>query len=129
MSVQHLLVTAGVPAAVHVAAQQAVSSYALTPGRLWSFVAIGIGLVGVVVGGLALARPAGRIGIETGRLGATLALAAGLVGAIGGAVVVATSGGQLGTGGGLAGGGVAVVLGLVGVTLGGLALVRARRAA
>lgn len=127
MSVHHLLVAAEVPAAVHVAAQQAVSSYALTPGRLWSFVAIGVGLVGVTIGGLALARPAGRLGIKTGRVGAVLALGAGLVGAVVGTVVVAASGGQLGTGGGLAGGVIAVALGLVGVALGGLALARARR--
>jgi hypothetical protein len=128
MSVQHLLVAAEVPAAVHVAAQQAVSSYALTSGRLWSFVAIGLGLIGVVVGGLALARPAGRLGINTGRLGAALALGAGLIGAVVGAVVVAASGGQLGTGGGLAGGVVGIALGLVGAVVGGLALARSRRA-
>lgn len=129
MFVQHLLVTAEVPATVHVAAQQAVSSYALTSGRLWGFVAIGLGLAGVVIGGLALARPAGRLGTQVGRLGAVLALGAGLVGAVVGAVVVATSGGQLGTGGGLAGGVVGVALGLAGVALGGLALARARRGA
>ena len=91
MSVQHLLVAAEVPAAVHVAAQQAVSSYALTSGRLWSFVAIGLGLIGVVVGGLALARPAGRLGINTGRLGAALALGAGLIGAVVGGLALARS--------------------------------------
>lgn len=122
MSVHHLL-AAVVPAVSHVAVQQAAGSYVMTSGRLWSIVAIGVGLVGVVVGGLALARPADRLG----RLGAVPALVAGLVGAVGGAVVVAASGGQLGTGGGLAGGAVAVALGLVGIALGALALVRARR--
>lgn len=127
MSVQYLLVTAGVPAAVQVAAQQAASSYALTPGRFWGFVAIAFALAGVILGILTLARPGGRLGVGTGQRGAALTLLAGLIGAVGGLLVVATSGGSLGTGGGLAGGVVAIVLGMVGLVLGGLALTRSRR--
>ncbi|MFD2028843.1 DUF6223 family protein [Promicromonospora aerolata] len=127
MPVHHLLAGA-VPAVAHVTlAAQGADSYALTSGRLWSIVAIGLALVGVVIGGLTLARPGSRIGTDTGRLGAVLTLGAGLAGAVAGALVVATSGGQLGTGGGLAGGVIAIMIGLVGAAVGGLALARAGR--
>lgn len=73
MSVRFVLAVAGAallgvfelatPAAAHVLVQpDPVSAYALTSGRLWSAVGALLGLVGVVIGGLALARSAGRIG-------------------------------------------------------------------
>ncbi|MBP2706734.1 hypothetical protein JOL79_23285 [Microbispora sp. RL4-1S] len=52
MSLRHLPATA---AAAHVLAQP-VGAYTLTTGRLWSVVAALLGLAGVVIGGLALAR-------------------------------------------------------------------------
>lgn len=48
---------------------QPVGAYTLTTGRLWALAAALLGLAGVVVGGLALARAAGRIGAGTGRRG------------------------------------------------------------
>ncbi|SCF35293.1 hypothetical protein GA0074696_4745 [Micromonospora purpureochromogenes] len=133
MSVRHLLATAmlgdfglATPSAAHVLVQPvAASSYTLTAGRLWSLVAALLGLVGVVIGGLALARSAGRIG--TGRRGAVVALAAGLAGAVIGSLVVAAADGGPGTGGGIVGGFVAVVVGLIAMALGGLGLARSRR--
>lgn len=115
------------PAAAHVLAQpDPASLYTLTAGRLWSVVAALVGLTGVVVGGLALAR-SGRIGTGTGRRVALVALAAGLAGAaIGGLVVAAAEGGP-GTGYGIVGGYVALAVGLLATVLGGLALARVRR--
>ncbi|GAA2906887.1 DUF6223 family protein [Streptosporangium fragile] len=140
MSVRHLLAAAAAalpgvfglatPAAAHVLAQPAdVSAYTLTAGRLWSLVAALLGLAGVVIGGLALARSAGRIGTGTGRRGAVVALVAGLAGAVIGGLVVAAADGGPGTGYGIVGGFVALAVGLIAMVLGGLALARSRRTA
>lgn len=117
-----------VPAAAHISAQQiAVDTYTLTTGRLVGSVAALVALAGVIIGGLALARPASRIGTGSGRLGATMALVAGLAGMVIGGLVVAAAKGGPGTGYGIVGGFVALVVGLVAVVLGGLALARSRR--
>ncbi|WP_063819460.1 DUF6223 family protein [Herbidospora cretacea] len=92
--------------------------YNLTSGRAWSLVAAGVGLVGVVAGGLALARARRR--------GTVVALGAGLAGAVVGGLVVAAAEGGPGTGYGIVGGYLAVVVGLVAMALGGLARVRTR---
>ena len=115
------------PVAAHVLIQpDPASAYTLTAGRLWSLVATLVGLTGVVIGGLALAR-SGRIDTGTGSRGAIVALVTGLAGAaIGGLVVAAAEGGP-GTGYGIVGGFVALVVGLIGMVLGGLALARSRR--
>ena len=119
-----------VPAAAQVSAQPpAVSVYALTPERIAATVAAVVGLIGAVIGGLALARSAGRIGTGNGRRGAILALVMGPIGLVVGGLVVATADGGLGTGNGLGGGVVAMVVGLIGMGLGGLVLVRLRRTA
>jgi hypothetical protein len=137
MSVRHLYAAATAallggfglvtPVAAHVLAQtDPASAYTLSAGRFWSFVATLVGLTGVVIGGLALAR-SGRIGTGNGGRGAIVALVAGLIGAaIGGLVVAAAEGGP-GTGYGIVGGFVALVVGLIGMAIGGLALVRSRR--
>ncbi|MGN9805630.1 DUF6223 family protein [Micromonospora sp. L32] len=138
MSVRHLLAAAefamlgdfgpATPSAAHVVAQSAAaSSYTLTAGRFWSLVAALLGLVGVVIGGLALARSAGRIGTGTGKGGAIVALAAGLAAAVIGGLVVAGADGGPGTGGGIVGGFVALVVGLIAMVLGGLGLARSHR--
>ncbi|MEV0725001.1 DUF6223 family protein [Micromonospora purpureochromogenes] len=137
MSVRHLLAAAeamfgdfglATPSAVHAVAQSAAtSSYTLTAGRLWSLVAALLGLVGVVIGGLALARSAGRIGTGTGQRGHLVALAAGLAAAVIGGLVVAGADGGPGTGGGIVGGFVALVVGLIAMVLGGLGLARSHR--
>ncbi|MFG1709661.1 DUF6223 family protein [Nonomuraea sp. M3C6] len=138
MSVRHLLATAAAallgilglatPAAAHVLVQP-VGAYTLTAGRLWSAVAALLGLAGVVIGGLALARSAGRIGTGNGRRGAIVALAAGLVGVVIGGLVVAAAEGGPGTGYGIVGGYVALVVGPIAMVLGGLALARSRHTA
>jgi len=52
----------------------------ITPGRARALVAAVVGLISLVVGGLALARSAGRIGAGNGRAGAIGALVLGLIG-------------------------------------------------
>ena len=138
MSVRHLPVAAAAallggfglasPAAAHVSAQPApIDAYTLTPGRLLGTVAALVALAGVVVGGLALARPAGRIGNGNGKRGAIVALVAGLAGMVMGGLVVAAAEGGPGTGYGIVGGFAALVIGLIATVLGWLALGRSRR--
>jgi len=71
MSVRQLLAAAATQ-------PTAASAYTLTAGRLWSLVALVAGLAGVVIGGLAVARSAGRAGTGTWRREAIVALVAGL---------------------------------------------------
>lgn len=99
----------------------------ITSGRARALVAAGVGLLSLIVGGLALARSAGRIGAGNGRAGAIIALVLGLIGIILSVVHLGSSTGGFGTGGGRAGAIVALVLGLIGLNLGGLALARSRR--
>lgn len=114
------------PAAARATAQRtAVDADTLTTGRLVGTVAVLVALAGVIIGGLAVARPASRTG--TGRLGATLALSAGLTGMVIGGLVVAAAEGGPGTGYGIVGGFAALGVGLIAVLLGGLALARSRR--
>ncbi|GAA3916110.1 DUF6223 family protein [Actinoplanes auranticolor] len=116
------------PAAAYAAGQPiAAEVTTMSSGRLGASVGGMLGLLGVVFGWLALARPARRLGTGSGPLGAGIALTAGLVGVALGGLVIATSDGGVGTGNGLAGAFVAVVVGLIAVGLGGLALVRSRR--
>ncbi|MEU8331906.1 DUF6223 family protein [Micromonospora sp. NPDC048839] len=136
MSVRHLLVAAvaappaGIELAVHASVQPAAATaLTMSSGRAGASVGVLLGLVGVVVGGLALARPARRVGLSSARLGAVLALTLGLAGMVLGGVVVATSDSGIGTGNGRGGAFVALAVGLVGVILGGLALARSARLA
>ena len=118
------------PAAAQVLDQPpAVSAYTLTPERIAASVAAVVGLIGAVIGGLALARSAGGIGAGNRRRGAIVALVMGPIGLVIGGLVVATADGGLGTGNGLGGGIVAMVVGLIGMALGGLALARSGRIA
>jgi hypothetical protein len=105
----------------------AVDAYTLTSGRLVGSVAALVALAGVVIGGLALRRSAGRIGTGNGRIGAIVALAAGLIALVNGGLNLGIAKGGPGTGNGVVGGAAALVLGLIGMTLGGLALARSRR--
>jgi hypothetical protein len=113
--------------AAHVSEPAATTVHGLTPRRLWATTVAGLAVVGVVIGGLALARPASRFGTASGRRGAVVALATGLVAAANGGLNLGVANGGPGTGNGVVGGAVAVVLGLVGMALGGLALARSRR--
>src|SRR5262247_2277333 len=115
--------------AAHLSEPAATTVYGLTPRRLWATAAALLALFGVVVGGLALARPAGRFGTNSGRLGAIVALVAGLMAVVNGALNLAIANGGPGTGNGVVGGAAAVVLGLIALALGGLALARCGRTA
>ena len=99
----------------------------ITDGRARAIVAAVVGLISMVVGGLALARSAGRIRTGNGRVGAIAALVLGLIGMVLSVVHLGSSTGGFGTGSGRAGAIVALVLGLIGMNLGGLALARSRR--
>ena len=112
--------------AAHVSEPAATTVYGLTPRRLWATTAAVLALVGVVSGGLALRRSAGRIGTGNGRMGAIAALA-GLIAVVNGGLNLAIAKGGPGTGNGVVGGAAALVLGLIGMALGGLALARSRR--
>ena len=122
---------AGLVHAVLVAAQvsepAATTVYGLTPRRLWATTVAMVALVGVVIGGLALARPANRFGTASGPLGAIVALVAGLIAVVNGGLNLAVANGGPGTGNGVVGGAAAFVLGLIALAIGGLALARCRR--
>lgn len=96
-------------------------------GRTSANLALGVGLVGVAIGWLALARAAGRISTGNARTGAMSAMAAGLAGTVLAVLHLATSSGGPGTGNGLVGAIVAVPLGLIAIVLGRRALTRSRR--
>jgi hypothetical protein len=113
---------------VEVSGQSNPAGFGMTSGRLVASASAILALIGVVIGVLALVRPAGRFGTASGPLGAIIALAAGLIGAAIGGIKAATTTG-IGTGGGLAGAVVAVVLGLIAIALGALALSRSRSTA
>jgi Family of unknown function (DUF6223) len=115
--------------AAHVSEPAAMTVYGLTPRRLWATTAAVLALAGVVTGGLALARPAGRFGTASGRLGAIVALVTGLIAAVNGGLNLALATGGPGTGNGVVGGAAAFVLGLIALAIGGLALARCDRTA
>jgi hypothetical protein len=99
----------------------------ITNGRARALVAAVVGLLSLIVGGLALARSAGRMGSGNGRALAIVSMMLGLIGMVLSVVHLGSSTGGFGTGSGRAGAIVALVLGLVGMNLGGLALGRSRR--
>ena len=113
----------------HLSEPSATAVRGLTLQRLWASTGLLWALVGVVIGGLALARPNGRFGTASGRVGATVALVAGPIALVNGALVLAFARGGPGTGNGVVGGAAGVVLGLIAAVLGGLALAGARRVA
>jgi hypothetical protein len=110
------------------AGQPTPVGYGMTSGRLVASLSALIGLIGAVIGALAVLRPGGRFGSQSGSLGAMIALAAGLIAIVVGGIKAATATG-IGTGGGLVGAIFAVVLGLIAGALGSLALSRSRHAA
>lgn len=114
--------------AAHVSEPASTTVQGLTPRRIWATTVVGVALVGVVIGGLALARPASRFGTASGRLGALVALVAGLIAVVNGGLNLAIANGGPGTGNGVVGGAAALVLGLIALALGGLALPRCRHA-
>ena len=99
----------------------------ITLGRAAALLPAVVGLISVVIGWLALARSAGRIG--SGRLKAIVALVMGLIDMVLSGLHLARATGGIGTGSGRLGAIVALVVGLIGMILGGLALARSRRIA
>jgi hypothetical protein len=119
----------GVLVAAHVSEPAPITVYGVTARRLWATTIAMIALVGVAIGGLALARPASRFGTDSGRLGAIVVLVAGLIAVSNGWLNLAIAKGGPGTGNGVVGGAAAFVLGIIALALGGLALARCRRTA
>lgn len=116
------------PAAADASAQPgAAPVYGMTPERITATTGAVIGLIGAIIGGLALVRSVRRIG-NRGRRGAIVALVLGPIALVIGGLVVATAESGVGTGKGVAGGVVAVVLALIGMVLSGVALARSHRA-
>jgi Family of unknown function (DUF6223) len=113
--------------AAHVSDPAATTVYGLTPRRLWATVIAVLALLGALIGGLGLVRPASRFGTGSGRRRAVVALVTGVIAMINGGLNLAIADGGPGTGNGVVGAAAAVVLGLVALALGGLALVRYRR--
>jgi hypothetical protein len=107
-----------VPSAILIAAS------GIGSGRLLPGIAAVAGLIGVAIGGLALARSR-RAG--NARTAAIVAAVLGLISLAVGGLHAAYSAGGFGTGNGLAGALVAIALGLIGMFLGGLTLARLRR--
>lgn len=101
----------------HVSEPAATTIHGATVRRLWATSTVVLALAGVVVGGLALARPASRFATRNWRRGT---LVAGAVAAINGGLVLAVADGGPGSGNGVVGGAAALVLGLAAVALGGL---------
>jgi hypothetical protein len=113
--------------ATRVSEPAATTVYGLTPRRLWATTAFALALVGVVIGALALARPASRFGAASGPLGAIVALVAGLIAAVNGGLNLAIAKGGPGSGNGVVGGAAALVLGMIGMVIAGIILARSRR--
>lgn len=97
-------------------------------GRTGSNLALGAGLLGLVIGWLALTRAGGRTSTGNVRTGGRAAIAVGTAGMVLAVLHLATSNGGPGTGNGLVGAVVAVPLGLGGVLVGRRALTRSRGA-
>ena len=115
--------------AAHVSEPAATTVYGMTLRRLWATMVVVLALVGVGSGGLALARPANRLGTASRRLESIVALVAGLVAVVNGGLVLALATGGPGTGNGVVGGAGALVLGLIAMAIGALALARSHRLA
>lgn len=98
----------------------------LTAGRTRALVAAAVGLVSLIIGGLALARSARPTGTSIARSLGIVALIVGLIGMVLCVVHLGTSTGGFGSGSGRAGAIVGLLLGLIGVSFGGLALARSR---
>lgn len=96
----------------------------MTAGRLGAIAAAALALIGIFLGGRALARSAGGTGSAP-----RTSMILGLIAIVLGGLVIATSDGSVGTGNGLGGAIVAIVTGLIALVLGGLARARSRREA
>lgn len=98
----------------------------MTSGRLGPTLTALVGLVGVIAGGLALARARRD---KAGNRAGTVALTTGAIAVPAGAWFAVTADGGPGTGNGIVGAWIAIALGLIGAALGGVSLARTRAAA
>ena len=112
--------------AANLSSPAAATVQGVTPGRVWATIAAFIGLLGVVVGGMALRRAVQSIGPGHARKGAIVAVAAGLIAVLNGGLNLAVATGGPGTGNGVVGAAGALVLGLIAAGVGVLALARSR---
>lgn len=112
--------------AARISEPAATTVYGMTPSRLWATVTAGLALMGVIFGGVTLARPTHRVSTATGRLGTIVTLGVGLIAVVNGGLVLASANGGPGSGNGVVGGAMALVLGLFAIVLGGLSLNRFR---
>ena len=70
---------------------RAVSVDTITPERTTAIVAVVVGLIGAVIGGLALVRSTGRLGTGNGLAGGIVAMMVGLIGMAFGGLALARS--------------------------------------
>ena len=125
MAVVFLGLVHGVLWMAHVSQPAATTVQGTTSARWWASAAMVIALFGAIVGGLALARRAGRFETAWARRAAMIV---GVVGAVNGALVVGVANAGPGSGNGVVGGAAALVLGLAALAFGGLAAASARAA-
>lgn len=100
----------------HVSEPAATTLHGPTVRRLWATSAVAMALAGVIVSGLAFARPMGRFATRKWRRGMVIT---GVIAAINGSLVLAMANGGPGSGNGVVGGAAALVLGLMAITFGG----------
>jgi len=111
--------------AAHVSEPAASTVYGATPRRLWATAVAALGLVGVVIGGLALRRSR-RNGTGNRRVDPIVALVAGLIAIVNGGLNLAVATGGPGSGNGVIGGAAALVLGLIAMAFAAAALAHSR---
>src|SRR5690349_17229816 len=99
--------------AMHLSEPATTTVYGPTTQRLWATTAAALGLIALLIGWLALGRPANRFSPASRRLGAIVALVVGLIVAVNGGLVLAFANGGPGTGNGVVGGAAALVVGLI----------------
>ena len=99
--------------ASHLSEPASTAVNGMTPRRLWATSAAALSLVGLAIGGFALARPSRLTGIEPGPRRANLAVAAGLIAAVNGGLNLVVANGGPGSGNGVVGGAVAGVVGFI----------------
>lgn len=97
----------------------------MTAGRAAAMLPLGLGLVALISGWLALRSSTARAGLA--KVKAIVALLAALTGIILSGVHLARVKSGIGTGSGVLGASIALALALLGVALGGRALLRSRR--
>lgn len=114
----------GVLLVANVAEPTGATVYGATARRLWATLGAMLALAGVVLGALALFRPASRVATPRVTMGA---LGLGLVGIVNGVLNLAVATGGPGTGNGVVGAAAAVVLGMAAIAMSGITLARSRR--